>query len=159
MGVPDRQRICMQAKISNFLINGTWLISHEFQLQFPDICIDIWSSFFVLGSTDELLWLHSPTGAIIYKDVYDHFRHRPVVCWANFIWKPFIFPQLAIHFGILCRGWSYHMLMSRGLFFTSIFHFCKPNIETQNHPHELSLFLIFLEFSCVYPFKKIKMSC
>ena len=72
--IPDFVVTHLQARVSNFIQDGRWVLEDRFRARFPDLCFRI-EKITISHVADYLVWPHSRDGRVSYKAAYYRMFH------------------------------------------------------------------------------------
>ncbi|KAK2663348.1 hypothetical protein Ddye_001922 [Dipteronia dyeriana] len=88
LGIPDFLAIHLQARVSNFIRDGRWILDDRFRARFLDLCF--WIDKIVISPVKNyLVWPHSRDGIVSYKVAYSGMFHD-ILAQIRILWRAVI---------------------------------------------------------------------
>ncbi|KAK3221821.1 hypothetical protein Dsin_008846 [Dipteronia sinensis] len=96
LGIPDFLATHLHVRVSDFILDGRWILDDRFRARFPDLCF--WIGKIVISPvTDYLVWPHSREGSVSSKAAYSRMFHDiPQVPWWRDLWSRYITPSRSV---------------------------------------------------------------
>ena len=136
LAIPPSFRKNLKAKISDFYVQNSWHLPHQFKMAFPMLSADIENVTFSYSAEDSFVFCPSKNGQVSCKVFYHFYRpNRSRVAWGRDLWRHYLPPSRsfllwrAIHLALPTED----VLQQRGQIFPSRCCLCFAHSESLDH--------------------------